>query len=67
MTINMHHIIKYDHEDGKPLKVKETWCGARAGNWYFLDAQHAAIARATGSFIESCAECRKAIIKQLSD
>lgn len=41
-------VIKFDHEEGIPLKRSKLvlWCGKESSSfeWYFMDAQHAALA-----------------------
>lgn len=60
----IRHILKYDHEDGKPI-VPIMWCGRKDYGWHFQDAQHAALA-STGS-VRQCKKCLKEIIKALSE
>jgi len=56
------HIIKYEYRDGEKLKIPETWCGAVAGKWCFLDAQHALLSIEQGSLISPCSKCLEKII-----
>ncbi len=61
------HIVKYTHRDGVALDKPEIWCGSDSVGWYFVDAQHAALAKEQGSLIQPCKRCCAAIIKVLGD
>lgn len=61
------HVIKYTHRDGNELLVPEVWCGSKTTSWRFVDAQHAALAKEQGSFIQPCKKCCKAIIRALEE
>lgn len=61
-----NHIIKYEFENGKKLKISKMWCGEKDNfdfDFAFLSAQHAALS--VGGGIQICKECIKAIIKTL--
>jgi len=61
------HVIKFEFDDGKELENPILWCGRKASinEWYFQDAQHAALSAGT-SIITPCKNCIKAIIDELS-
>jgi len=60
------HIIKRNYSDGEKLPEPILWCGRKGDNftWYFLTAQHAALA--VGGSNSMCKNCIKSIIKELS-
>jgi hypothetical protein len=62
------HVIKYEYDDGVKLAKPVLWCGRKSSGkpaWRFQDAQHVALA--VGGSVQSCKDCIKAIIKQLSE
>ena len=69
MGNHIKHIIKYSHENGIELASPILWCGRQSKHfeWYFQDAQHAALALLNESRQYPCKQCRKAIIKVLEE
>lgn len=45
---------------------EKTWCGRRAEGWYFVSADHAALAGRNGSRLVVCPQCREALVAALS-
>lgn len=67
------HIVKYDHEDGKPLARNRRifWCGVDASkvgfDFTFTDAQHAILSIEQGSLVVPCEQCLNAIVEVIKD
>lgn len=64
------HVIKFTHDDGKPINPQLAWCGAKVWmntEWSFLDAQHAILSaeKLDHEAIDMCRDCAKSMIEAL--
>ena len=62
------HVIKREHDDGEELEEPIFWCGERVDclSFYFVDAQHVALALEYGTAIRPCVNCLKQIRKAIN-
>jgi hypothetical protein len=59
---NFKCVVKFEYYDGVKLKRPKFWCGENKGGFYYVDANHAALA----SRSDVCEKCKAEIIKALN-